>query len=70
MYARKMGLPRGTGAGQGPGASAALRQRIVAALRDPASLATSTTGWPPRTAVRRMAWHALDHLWEIEDKSG
>ena len=26
-------------------------------------------GWPPRYAARRMAWHVLDHAWEIEDKS-
>ena len=26
-------------------------------------------GWPPRYAARRAAWHALDHAWEIEDKS-
>ena len=25
--------------------------------------------WPPRYAVRRLMWHALDHAWEIEDKS-
>jgi hypothetical protein len=25
--------------------------------------------WPPRYAVRRSAWHALDHAWEIEDRS-
>lgn len=25
--------------------------------------------WPPRYAVRRIAWHVLDHAWEIEDKS-
>jgi hypothetical protein len=70
MYARKMGLPRDKASEDGPDATAVLRQRIVAALRDPASLATPPKGWPPRTAVRRMAWHALDHLWEIEDKSG
>jgi hypothetical protein len=27
------------------------------------------TPWPPRYAVRRAAWHALDHAWEIEDRS-
>jgi hypothetical protein len=70
IYARKMGLPRDKASDDGPDASAVLRQRIVAALRDPASLATPPKGWPPRTAVRRMAWHALDHLWEIEDKGG
>ncbi len=25
--------------------------------------------WVPRYAVRRSAWHALDHAWEIEDRS-
>jgi hypothetical protein len=24
--------------------------------------------WPPRYAIRRSAWHALDHAWEIEDR--
>lgn len=25
--------------------------------------------WTPRYFVRRVAWHALDHIWEIEDRS-
>jgi hypothetical protein len=25
--------------------------------------------WSPRYTVRRSAWHALDHVWEIEDRS-
>ena len=25
--------------------------------------------WTPRYAVRRSAWHVLDHAWEIEDRS-
>jgi len=24
--------------------------------------------WKPRTFVRRVAWHILDHAWEIEDR--
>ncbi|HYT30348.1 MAG TPA: hypothetical protein VEN82_06190 [Actinomycetota bacterium] len=28
-----------------------------------------STPWPPRYAVRRSAWHALDHAWEIEDRT-
>jgi hypothetical protein len=24
--------------------------------------------WPSRYAARRIAWHALDHAWEIEDR--
>jgi hypothetical protein len=67
MYARKLGLvsaKRDTG-----DRVAATRQAIVAALNNPATLVVPATGWHPRTAVRRMAWHVLDHLWEIEDKS-
>lgn len=25
--------------------------------------------WSPRYAVRRSAWHSLDHAWELEDRS-
>jgi len=25
--------------------------------------------WSPRYAIRRSAWHALDHAWEIEDRA-
>ena len=25
--------------------------------------------WPPRYYIRRAAWHALDHAWEIEDRA-
>lgn len=25
--------------------------------------------WPPRYFVRRVAWHVLDHVWEIEDRA-
>jgi hypothetical protein len=70
MYARKMGLPRDKAVEAGPDAVALLRGRIGAALGDPDSLVTPPKGWPPRYAARRMAWHVLDHLWEIEDKSG
>jgi hypothetical protein len=24
--------------------------------------------WPPAFFIRRVAWHALDHAWEIEDR--
>jgi hypothetical protein len=67
-YARKMGLPRDKTARPGPAAD--LRARIDAALRAPGDLVMPPKGWPPRYAARRMAWHVLDHLWEIEDKSG
>ena len=25
-------------------------------------------GWPTRYAIRRIAWHTLDHAWEMQDK--
>jgi hypothetical protein len=25
--------------------------------------------WPARYSLRRLAWHVVDHAWEIEDKS-
>jgi hypothetical protein len=27
------------------------------------------TRWKPRFFARRLAWHALDHAWEIEDRA-
>ncbi len=80
MYARKMGLPRDKLAEARPDASDVLRRRITAELRDPAGTvplkgatppmgATPPKAWPLRTAARRITWHVLDHLWEIEDKS-
>jgi hypothetical protein len=69
MFVRKMGVPRDPAAGTGPDVWPPLRVRVSAALRDPAGLVTPPGGWPPRYAARRMAWHVLDHLWEIEDKS-
>lgn len=69
MYARKMGLARDKAAESGPDPAARLRARIVAALRAPADLDPPAAGWPPRCAARRIAWHVLDHRWEIEDKS-
>ena len=27
------------------------------------------SAWPVRYAIRRLAWHILDHAWEMEDRS-
>jgi hypothetical protein len=35
---------------------------------DPPRAPRSGKLWTPRYAVRRSAWHALDHAWEIEDR--
>ena len=39
------------------------------AARDPQP-ELSTRSWPWRYAARRVAWHVLDHAWEMEDRSG
>ena len=41
----------------------------AAALRDPGGTVAPPRAWPLPTAARRIGWHVLDHLWEIEDKS-
>ena len=30
----------------------------------------ATKSWPWRYTARRVAWHALDHAWEMQDRSG
>lgn len=58
-YARTIGVrlsPRTPWAEQRPAITEALAR-------------TQDTKWPVKYVVRRMAWHVLDHAWEIEDKS-
>jgi hypothetical protein len=51
-------------------AVAAFRDAIVGALRTPpVEGPRGGKRWPGRYAARRIAWHALDHAWEIEDRS-
>ncbi len=40
------------------------RKALLAALRKPSPDAK----WPVAYAIRRIAWHALDHAWEMEDR--
>jgi hypothetical protein len=39
------------------------------AVADALRAGTPEGTWPARYSVRRLAWHVLDHAWEIEDKS-
>jgi hypothetical protein len=46
------------------------RKQVLTALRRPWDGTPLTPkGWPPRYLARRIAWHVLDHAWEIEDRS-
>jgi hypothetical protein len=68
-YARKIGLRLPQPVADDDAGTEALRDAIEGALRAARGGAPSgTTGWPPRYAARRIAWHVLDHAWEIEDK--
>ena len=45
-----------------------LKQPDRRALLDSFRRPNRNEKWPVRYAVRRTAWHALDHAWEIEDR--
>jgi hypothetical protein len=69
-YGPKIGV-RGRGLTMADTAEvAAFRGRLLDAVRarEP-EVSGRAKPWPVRYAARRIAWHALDHAWEIEDKS-
>lgn len=49
---------------------AAIRASLAAAVRGELPMQGPRGGkiWLPRYYVRRVAWHTLDHAWEIEDR--
>jgi hypothetical protein len=69
-YARKIGV-RDPAPTPGDGAAVAILRAAIAEALDAASdgAPPRERGWPPRYAARRIAWHVLDHAWEIEDRS-
>jgi len=70
-YARVLGIREDPKTSDlSPAAVARRRERVIevlSAASDGAPLFEK--GWPARYALRRFAWHVLDHAWEIEDKS-
>lgn len=69
-YARKIGVRHRAPDPADRPAVAELRAAVEDALRRTrAGEPMAEKGWPPRYAARRIAWHALDHAWEIEDRS-
>jgi hypothetical protein len=63
-YSRPMGLRIKPADPDDAASIRTLRKLILAALGDPIPDAK----WPVRYAARRIAWHTLDHAWEIEDR--
>jgi len=78
-YARRLGVSGFKASWEDPGSVASLRAAIAEAIAGGGGSGRSTEGaggrarprtlWPPRTGARRVAWHVLDHAWEIEDKT-
>jgi hypothetical protein len=70
-YARLLGIRYTPTQFREPGALEAMRAEILVVLEAAADGAPLVEkGWPPRCAARRIAWHVLDHAWELEDKTG
>ena len=69
-YARKVGV-RHPEPGLGDSAAIEAARADLSAVLEGARSGEPVVerGWPPRYALRRVAWHVLDHVWEIEDKS-
>ena len=44
-------------------------QAVYDALMERRDGQTTGKAWPMHYTVRRMAWHILDHTWEMEDKN-
>jgi len=68
-YARKLDV-RLTAPEWREGGVSLLRTRLREALGRPSGGSPAgERGWPPRYLARRIAWHVLDHAWEMEDRS-
>jgi hypothetical protein len=69
-YAREIGIKVRQPAAGDRAAVRALREAMLAVVREPSDgRPLADRRWPVRYAARRIAWHALDHGWEIEDRS-
>lgn len=72
-YGRAIGVRHREPALDDPEAIAAMREDLERALLEglrKGGSASQGKGWPPRYLARRIAWHVLDHAWEIEDRGG
>lgn len=67
-YAGQIGIVVRELAGEGSERAAAVRRAIAARLGEPSD-GTPLKTWPARYAAHRIAWHVLDHAWEIRDRT-
>ncbi|MFN8583889.1 MAG: hypothetical protein U0446_01015 [Dehalococcoidia bacterium] len=70
-YARYLGVRHREPAFDDLAAVADVRTAVAGALSDRLTSAPAEgQRWPARYAARRVAWHVLDHAWEMEDRGG
>jgi hypothetical protein len=68
-YARKIGIRHKPPAIDDKDGIKAMRADIIAVIGAPAEGGPlEPKGWPVAYAARRIAWHALDHAWEMQDR--
>ena len=69
-YARKLGIKHKQPAINDIAAIGELRQAIAAVVAAPSDSSPAVpTGWTARYAARRIAWHVLEHAWEMQDRA-
>lgn len=69
-YAREIGVRLKAPTPDDSAAVWGLRMAMLEVLRLPSDGSPlADRKWPLRYAARRIAWHALDHAWEIEDRT-
>ncbi len=69
-YAGKLGVRARQPSRDDPAAIRAIRGALLAVVRgDRTGQPARDGGWTPRYGARRLAWHALDHAWEMQDRS-
>jgi hypothetical protein len=69
-YAREIGVRLSEPSRLKPATVTAERAAVLEVLRRPSDGSPiADRKWTPRYAARRIAWHALDHAWEMEDRS-
>ena len=69
-YARKLGVKRKQPAAGDTPAIGELRGAITAAVGAPSDGSPVVEGgWTTRYAARRIAWHVLEHAWEMQDRA-
>ena len=69
-YAREIGIRLPEPSAADPTAVLAERRAMLDVLRRPSDGSPlADRRWTARYAARRIAWHALDHAWEVEDRT-